>query len=68
MKLKSARLTLAGASLPEPSVFGRTPASGQHSGGRPRRPVDLAEVGRLLMAGHSFRAAARSMHLGEGTL
>lgn len=40
----------------------------KHPGGRPRRPVDLAEVGRLLAAGLSLRSAARRMGVGYGTI
>ena len=40
----------------------------KHPGGRPRRPVDLAEVGRLLAEGHSLRQTARRMCLGYGTI
>jgi transposase len=40
----------------------------KHPGGRPRRPVDLAEVGRLLGAGNSLRQTAHRMGLGYGTV
>jgi DNA invertase Pin-like site-specific DNA recombinase len=40
----------------------------KHPGGRPRRPVNLAEAGRLLAEGHSLRQTARRMGLGYGTL
>ena len=40
----------------------------KHPGGRPRRQVDLTEVGRLLAEGHFLRQTARRMGLGYGTL
>lgn len=40
----------------------------KHPGGRPRRPVGLAEAGRLLAEGHSLRATARRMGVGYGTI
>lgn len=50
------------------SVFGRPPATDKHPGGRPRRPVDLAQVGRLLSEGHSLRQTARRLRVGYGTV
>jgi hypothetical protein len=49
-------------------LFATGRRGGKHPGGRPRRPVDLAEVGRLLAEGHSLRQAARRMRLGYGTV